>query len=121
MAESLENTIELDAPTNGAVAVVPESVTLYAEDLSAPRFTPRELNEVRASLGRSFSQVLVDETTDDKFSVLAWLKLRRQGVTVPWDAMADVVIEIRAEERSGLDPTKDARPRTSPPSATTGE
>jgi hypothetical protein len=101
-------------------SIVPDEVTLYQEDLTSPRFTPRELDTVRDQVGRSFTQVLIDETSDDKFTVLAWLKLRREGVTVDWEEMRDVVISVKADV-SGLDPTNVVRPTTSPPSATTGE
>ena len=98
----------------------PESVVLYLDDVQSPRFTPRELDAVRASLGRSFGQILADQDTDDKFAVLAWLKLRRSGSDIDFDGMRDVVIELHPEAESA-DPTKAVPPTISPPSATTGE
>ena len=99
---------------------LPDVVTLDTETVTRPRFTPRELQLVKASLGRTFTQAMGDENTDDKFTILAWLKLRRSGFDVPFEAMQDVVIEL-APDVADLDPTKDARPTISPPSAATGE
>ncbi|HEY7037158.1 MAG TPA: hypothetical protein VH482_37905 [Thermomicrobiales bacterium] len=99
----------------------PTEVTLYQEDVAAPRFTPRELQEVKAILGRSFTQVISDEDTDDKFAVLAWLKLRRAGHPIAWEEMLDVVIEVRATDAAPLDPMNGSPPTTSPHSAATGE
>jgi hypothetical protein len=89
----------------------PDSVTLYRNDLTSPRFTPRELDQVKEKLGRSFSAILTDEETDDKFTVLAWLKLRREGYSVGWDQIRDVVISVRAEDDAPMDPTTE-QPRT---------
>ena len=110
-----------ERPPIAAVARAPDTVTLYQDDLTSPRFTPRELQTVKDHLGRSFSQILIDETTDDKFTVLAWLKLRRSGFTVGWEQMEDIVIEVKADVPTDLDPTSAARPTISPPSAATGE
>jgi hypothetical protein len=110
----------LAEPVTHLHAPTPESVVLYLDDVQAPRFTPRELDAVRASLGRSFGQILADQDTDDKFAVLAWLKLRRTGVDIDFDAIRDVVIELHPEAQD-VDPTSVVPPTTSPPSATTGE
>lgn len=100
----------------------PEHVELYQEDITRPRFTPRELDTVKEALGRSFSQILTDETSDDKFTVLAWLKLRRDGYTVDWEAMRDVVIAVMADVPAELaNPTNALPPTISPPSADIGE
>jgi hypothetical protein len=117
----MASTMTEDGAPVESFTAAPDTVTLYAEDLTSPRFTPRELAAVRQHTGKSFSQVLTDEASDDKFTVLAWLKLRRQGLAVEWDQMADVVIGIRAEEATGLDPTNGSLPTISPPSADIGE
>jgi len=101
--------------TNGAT---PTRVKLAGDDISAA-FTPRELDAVKAHFGRAFSQIVADETTDEKFTVLAWLKLRRMGFDVTLDGMLDIVIELDAN--AVLDPTSAARPTTSPDSVATGE
>ena len=58
---------------------VPREVTLRQDELAAPRFTPRELRIIKEQLGRSFMQLIQDEGDDEKFAVMAWLKLRREG------------------------------------------
>lgn len=108
MAESLAQLRPGDGPIK---------VTLTSDDQGVI-FTPRELDAVQAHFGRPFTVVTADEGSDDKLVVLAWLKLRREGVTLDLDAMTDVLIEIRGEPP---DPTSGLRPTTSPPSATTGE
>jgi hypothetical protein len=92
--------------TNGAT---PDRVTLAGDDVSAA-FTPRELDAVKAHFGRAFSQIIADESTDEKFTVLGWLKLRRMGFDVSLDAMLDVVIELDAN--AVPDPTSVGRPTT---------
>jgi len=97
---------------------VPEKVTLAADELRVA-FTPRELTAIREHFGRSWSQVMADETTDDKFVILAWLKLRRDGSELDVSQMLDVVIEL--DVNAALDPTNVAPPTISPPSVATGE
>ena len=100
----------------------PQEVELYQEDITRPRFTPRELDTVKDALGRSFTQILTDEESDDKFTVLAWLKLRRDGFTVDWEAMRDVLISMYADlSATDANPTNVKPPTLSPPSAATGE
>jgi hypothetical protein len=106
--------------TNGTAPGVPEVVPLYQEDLT-PRFTPRELALIKSTTGLTFSQMMADEESDEKFTAWAWLKLRRQGFAVSWEDMQDVLIELRASEVSDVDPLNAARPTTSPLSAVTGE
>lgn len=105
MAETMRETF--DTPTTNGY--VPTEVTLTKLDISTPRFTPRELQMVKDRLGRSFSQVIAEEETDDKFSVIAWLKLRRDGYPVDWDQMLDIVIAIDVTD--ALNPTS-ASPQT---------
>ena len=97
---------------------IPEKVTLAADELRVA-FTPRELAAIRQHYGRPWSAVMQDEDSDDKFVVLGWLKLRRDGVELPVDAMSDVVIEL--DVAMVADPTSVAPPTISPPSATSGE
>lgn len=98
---------------NGAL---PAEIIVQAGELSVG-FTPRELRMIRETLGRSWSQIVADETTDDKFTVFAWLQLRREGHNVGLDALDDVVIRINA---APPDPTTNAQPTTSPDSVVSG-
>lgn len=93
-------------------------VVLTAEDVRAPRFTPRELRMVQAQYGKAFSAIVGDEDTDDKFVVLAWLKLRRDGVDCDVTDLDDVVITLAVAEE--LDPTSAVPPTISPSSANGG-
>jgi len=101
--------------TNGGS---PLRVILGTDDVSAA-FTPRELDAVKAHFGRAFTQIVADETTDEKFTVLAWLKLRRQGFDVSLDNMLDVIIELDAN--AIVDTTSGVTPTGLPTSAGTGE
>jgi hypothetical protein len=96
---------------------LPAEVTLRTSEVASPRFTPRELRLIRAQTGRTFSQVMGDEDSDDKFIVFAWLKLRRDGHQIEWDEMDDVVISLTSDEP---DPTNGRPGTTSPSSAATG-
>jgi hypothetical protein len=96
---------------------VPSEVTLHREDLENPRFTHRELQLIREQFGRSFSEIGTDDKSDDRIPVIAWLKLRREGYTLTWEQMADVVIGLKVE--ADVDPTSAAPSTTSPPSAST--
>ncbi len=95
----------------------PLSVELTKEDLANPRFSPRELRVLRERTGMSLGQLLADEGNDEKFTALAWLKLRRSGQPLEWDDMDDVVIELKLTE-SALDPT--SAPSSSPSSTSAG-
>lgn len=100
---------------------VPElalEVELTTSDVAKPRFTPRELRLIKEQVGRSFTQVMSDEESDDRFVVFAWLKLRRNGHGLDWDDMDDVVITISGEP--DVDPTNGQPAKTSPRSAATG-
>ena len=104
--------------TNGAVGA-PTVVRLYKEDLTQIGFTGRELALIREHTGKTLSSVLADEDGDDKFIVLGWLKLRREGRDVTFDDMLDVVVDFRPVEAT-VDP-QNAPPSTpSPPSVTSG-
>jgi hypothetical protein len=104
--------------TNHRVTNAPMEVVLRQDEVSAPRFTPRELHLIKEHLGRSFTQILTDDDTDDKFVVMAWLKLRRDGYDLGWDEMDDVVITIGGQP---ADPTSAPVSTTLPRSAATGE
>ena len=110
MAEA-ENVAQLNPnPRPGHVVV--------SNEANAVRFTPRELRMIQAATGRSFSSILTDEESDEKFTALAWLKLRRDGFEVEWAEMDDVVIVIEAPT---TDPTSGPPSTTSPPSVRSGE
>jgi hypothetical protein len=97
---------------------LPDEIVLRADELEVA-FTPRELRQIKETLGRSWSQITGDETDDDKFAVQAWLKLRRDGYQVELADLDDVVIRIDVE---GVpDPTSGGPSRTSPDSAASGE
>lgn len=96
----------------------PEKVTLAADEMRVA-FTPRELQAIFDHFGRPWSKVMADEDSDDKFVILAWLKLRRDGSELDVSEMLDVVIEL--DVNAALDPTNVAPPTISPPSAATGE
>jgi hypothetical protein len=100
----------------------PTEVVIHRADMANPRFTPRELRLIRETLGRSFSSVLADEESDDKFVVLAWLKLRRDGHELAWEEMDDVVLTfVTAEPEAAPDPMNGQPPTISPRSAGSGE
>jgi len=91
---------------------------VVSNEANAVRFTPRELRMIQEATGRSFSAILTDEASDEKFTALAWLKLRRDGVALDWGDMDDVIIVIQAPES---DPTSGPPSTTSRPSAPSGE
>lgn len=101
-----------------AIPELAVEVELTTSDVAKPRFTPRELRLIKEQVGRSFTQVMSDEESDDRFVVFAWLKLRRDGHELDWSDMDDVVITISGEP--AVDPTNGQPARTSPPSAATG-
>ena len=106
------------ADTNGAVTVLPAEVTLDVVEAMSPRFTPRELRAIKDQLGRSFSEVIADDDGDEKYVVLAWLKLRRDGYDITLADMDDVVVSL---SNSAVDPTTVLRDTISQRSAATGE
>ena len=104
------------AASNGSVTQ-PVEVELRQDEVSSPRFTPRELRTIKEHTGRSFTQILTDEGDDDKYTIMAWLKLRRNGLDIGWDDMDDVIITIGGTP----DPTTGSPGITSPRSASSGE
>jgi hypothetical protein len=100
---------------------VPAEVQLTRDDLGSPRFTPRELRMIKEAFGHSFWEVMQDDESDDKFVMLAWLKLRREGYTFDVADLDDTVIQVSAGEQTPVDPTSGDTSRDSPPSAATGE
>lgn len=105
------------AESNGSLTTLPEEIELDLADM-AVRFTPRELRLIREHTGRSYSDIVADETSDDRFTVMAWLKARRDGHPLDWEQMEDVVISIT---NSAVDPTSVLRDAISQSSvATTG-
>jgi len=103
------------AATNGR----PDIVRLYKEDLTQIGFTGRELAQIKAHTGHTLSTLLADENGDDKFIVLAWLKLRREGHPVDWDDMLDIVVDFQPTE-AREDPPSAPLSAPSPPSVTSG-
>jgi hypothetical protein len=96
---------------------LPAEVVLSTAEVANPRFTPRELREIKEQTGRSFTQIMSDEESDEKFVVFAWLRLRRDGHQIEWADLDDVVISLTTGEP---DPTNGRPPTTSPRSAATG-
>jgi hypothetical protein len=94
----------------------PSEVVLRADEMEIG-FTPRELRMIRESSGRSWSQIMADDDSDEKFAILGWLKLRRDGHQLAYSDMDDVVIRMTGEPP---DPTSVAPSTSSPPSAATG-
>ena len=45
--------------------------------------------------------MLADEDSDDKFVIFGWLKLRRMGYEVDWDAMDDIVLSFDMADAAG--------------------
>jgi hypothetical protein len=95
---------------------LPDEVVLTKAEIANPRFTPRELRLIREYTGHSMSELLADEHSDDKFVVFGWLKLRRQGYTVDWESMDDIVLSFDMDE-AVVDPTNGRPPTISPSSA----
>ena len=103
-------------PLQPRPAGLPAEVEITRAD-STPRFTPRELEMIKDRFGRSMTELTQDDT-DDKLVVLAFLKLRRQGLQVGFDDLTDVVIVLRGNNSE--DPTNAGPTETSPPSVTPG-
>jgi hypothetical protein len=104
------------AGVNGST---PQTVILFKEDLTQIGFTGRELAAIREHTGKSLSALLGDEEGDDKFIALAWLKLRREGHEIDWDAMLDIVVDFRPTG-SAADPQPAPPSTPSPASAISG-
>lgn len=96
----------------------PQEVTLHADELRSPRFTPRELRTIKQATGRSFTQLVADDESDEKLTVLAWLKLRRDGFPGDLADLDDTVITLATD---APDPTSARALTPSPPSADIGE
>ena len=63
------------------------------------RFTPNELRGLKAETGRSLNELMGEDADDaDRMQTLAWLRLRREGRTVPWEECGDIEVELRVEE-----------------------
>jgi hypothetical protein len=82
-----------------------------------PQFTPRELDMIRDQTGRSYSQIVGDDDSDDRLVVTAWLKLRRDGHQVTLEQMKDVLIELSGGD---ADPTSSEPSTSSSTSAGSG-
>lgn len=97
----------------------PAEVELFQEDFAQMGFTGRELALIKQATGKSLSELLDDEHSDERFLAFGWLKLRREGHDLAWDEMLDVVVRIRPGE-SAADPTNVGPSPRSPDSAATG-
>jgi len=84
------------------------AVVKITKDYS-PQFTPRELDMIRDQTGRSYSQIVADDESDEKFTITAWLTLRRAGHDIRLEQMRDVVIELGGD----ADPTSGERSSSS--------
>jgi len=91
---------------------LPSQVTLYQDDFARPKFTPRELEQIKDALGRSFTEIVADETSDDRLIVFAFLKLRRQGYAIEVGDFKDVLVEVAGGDREPVDPSS-GEPSTS--------
>lgn len=98
---------------------LPTEVRLTKETISNPRFTPRELQMILAATGKTFTSHITDETGDEKYTVLAWLLLRRDGLEVAYDDMLDIVLTLDWTDAT-VDPTLAPPAETSLDSAGTG-
>jgi hypothetical protein len=104
------------ADSNGSLTGSPVlTVEIDLVDLTV-RFTPRELRLIREHTGRSYSEIVADDSSDDRFTVMAWLKARRDGHDLDFEEMEDVVISIT---NSAVDPTTVLRDAISQSSAAT--
>jgi hypothetical protein len=93
------------------VVTLPESIAVGA----SPRLTPNELRFLKVSTGRTLSDLFADEA--DAMQSMVWLKLRRAGYAVSWDAAGDVEA-IMGD--AAVDPTNSGPSPTSPLSVATG-
>lgn len=104
-------------PVTHLPRAVPDEVTITQDDMRTPRFTPRELRTIKEQTGKTLTEILTDEHSDDRFLVYAWTKLHRDGHEITWDDLDDIVITVKVEQP---DPTSGPASTTSPPSAATG-
>ena len=108
------------ADASGPVAV-PEAVRLPAN--TVPRFTPNQIRALKAETGRSFTELMDGENGDgddgDRWQLMVWLQLRRQGLLVSWADCANVGIDVDTDEAEP-DPTSGGPSTSSPPSAGSG-
>ena len=85
---------------------IPESLVLGAAGM---RFAPNDLRDLKAETGRTLTELTGDEADDaDRFQTMAWLRLRRQGVKVPWAECGDIELDFEIEPEA-VDPTNGGR------------
>jgi hypothetical protein len=85
---------------------MPEEVVIQAT--AGVRFTPNELRALKEETGRSMTELMGPEADDaDRMQTLAWLRLRRDGHPVVWEALGDIAIEVAVAELP--DPTSAGR------------
>jgi len=106
------------AEANGSMTTPQvREIELDLVESMSQRFTPRELRMIKENTGRSLSEILADDTSDERFTVIAWLKARRDGHDIDWADMDDVIISLT---NSAVDPTTVLRDAISQSSAATG-
>lgn len=89
--------VDLDAPPR-----IPDEVEIDPSKMSV-RMTPNELRLLKLQTGRNLSDLLGEDGEDaDRLQMTVWLKLRREGVPVDWEACGDIAI-VFAD--SAQDPT----------------
>lgn len=72
---------------------LPDSVTITST--SGSRFTPNELRKLKASTGKTMTELLGPDADDgDKMQTLAWLSLTRDGYDVAWQECGDLAIVV---------------------------
>jgi hypothetical protein len=95
---------------------VPESVQL---SMAGMRFAPNDLRDLKTETGRSLTDLTGEDADDaDRFQTMAWLRLRRQGVKVPWAECGDIELDFEVEVEE--DPMSGERSSSSPASADSG-
>ena len=68
------------------------------------RMSPNEMDELKRATGRTLTALLSDEEHDsDRYRVMVWIRLRRDGFTPRWEDVGRVEIEFGEEPEP--DPT----------------
>jgi hypothetical protein len=113
------------ALTDNGTAAAPYAATAPPAELPAyvvvggtPRLTPNELRMLKVVTGRALQDVMSDEA--DAIQAMVWLKLRRLGHDVSWEAAGDVEADM-ADAAAPVDPMSGGLSPRSPLSAGTGE
>jgi hypothetical protein len=96
---------------------LPDTVVLtQAPDM---RFSPNDIRQLKLQTGKTLTELTGENAEEaDQMQTMAWLRLRRLGHQVDWNACGDVTLEFQTETP---DPTNSEPSKDSPLSATTGE